>query len=42
VADARLRIKGRFVTKEQAYGILGTAVTDLTKDENLKKFFENN
>ena len=29
VADNRLRIKGRFVTKEQAFAILGTTPEDL-------------
>lgn len=42
VADKRLRIKGRFVTREQAYTILGTTAEDLTKNELLRTLVNSN
>ena len=42
VADKRLRIKGRFVTKEQACAILGTTLDDLAKNELLRNLVTNN
>jgi len=42
VADKRLRIKGRFVTREQAYAILGTTAEDLAKNELLKSLISTN
>jgi hypothetical protein len=33
VADARLRVKGRFITRQQANLILGMDTSDLTLDE---------
>ena len=42
VADKRLRIKGRFVTREQAYSILGTTAEDLASNELLRTLITNN
>ena len=42
VADKRLRIKGRFVTHEQAYSILGMSAEDLSNNELLNTFVRNN
>lgn len=42
VADKRLRIKGRFVTREQAYAILGTTAEDLAKNELLRTLVNSN
>ncbi len=42
VADKRLRVKGRFVTKEQAYALLGTTAEDLCKNELLRKYANTN
>lgn len=36
VADKRLRIKGRFVTRDQAYELLGTTAQDLANNELLR------
>lgn len=41
VADKRLRIKGRFVTREQAYAILGTTAEDLASNELLRTLITN-
>lgn len=42
VADKRLRIKGRFVTREQACAILGTTPEDLAGNELLRTLIINN
>jgi hypothetical protein len=42
VADNRLRIKGRFVTKKQAFEILGTTPELLYNNESLKKILSIN
>lgn len=42
VADKRLRIKGRFVTREQAFSLLGTTAEDLANNELLKTLIKNN
>ena len=42
VADKRLRIKGRFVTKEQAFSILGMTHEDLASNELLQTLIANN
>ena len=42
VADKRLRIKGRFVTREQAYAILGTTAEDLANNELLRTLVSSN
>ncbi len=42
VADKRLRVKGRFVTREQAYAILGITAEDLSKNELLMKIIKSN
>lgn len=42
VADKRLRIKGRFVTKEQACEILGLTPEDLANNKLLKALITNN
>jgi hypothetical protein len=42
VADKRLRIKGRFVTRDQAFAVLGTTAVDLSKNDLLKKIVETN
>jgi len=42
VADKRLRIKGRFVTREQAYAILGTTAEDLQQNELLRTLVSSN
>ena len=42
VADKRLRIKGRFVTKDQACAILGTTTADLANNELFKTLIMNN
>jgi len=36
VADKRLQIKGRFVTREQALNLLGTTAEDLINNEHFK------
>ena len=41
VADNRLRIKGRFVTKDQAFQILGTTRQDLKNNPQLRKILNN-
>lgn len=40
VAEKRLRIKGRFVTKQQAFDILGLKEDDLENHECLQKLLE--
>lgn len=40
VAEKRLRIKGRFVTKQQAFEILGLREDDLKTNESLQKLLE--
>ena len=40
VAEKRLRIKGRFVTKLQAFQILGITEADENSNENLQKLLE--
>jgi len=40
VAQKRLRIKGRFVTKEQAYEMLGLDPTELKSNEFIQKLLE--
>jgi len=42
VADKRLRIKGRFVTREQALNLLGTTAEDLINNEQFKTLMEKN
>lgn len=42
VADKRLRIKGRFVTREQAYSLLGATPADLANNELLKTLINSN
>jgi hypothetical protein len=42
VADKRLRIKGRFVTREQAYTVLGTTQEDLLKNKRLLELIKAN
>lgn len=42
VADKRLRIKGRFVTREQAYAALGTTQEDFIKNKNLVNLIKAN
>ena len=42
VADNRLRIKGRFVTKEQAFAILGTTPQELLNNPQLKHILNSN
>ncbi len=42
VADKRLRVKGRFVTREQAYALLGTTPEELAKNELLRKYANSN
>jgi len=37
VAEKRLRIKGRFVTKEQAFQILGLSQEELLDSESIQK-----
>lgn len=41
VAEKRLRIKGRFVTRTQAYEILGINSDELKSNEILQKLLEN-
>jgi UTP-glucose-1-phosphate uridylyltransferase len=41
VAEKRLRIKGRFVTKEQAFDILGITSDELKSNEIIQKLLEN-
>jgi hypothetical protein len=41
VAEKRLRIKGRFVTKEQAFDILGITSDELKGNEIIQKLLEN-
>lgn len=41
VAEKRLRIKGRFVTKTQAYKILGLTSDDLKGNETIQMLLEN-
>lgn len=40
VAEKRLRIKGRFVTKQQAFEILGLREDDLKTNESLQRLLE--
>ena len=40
VAEKRLRIKGRFVTKTQAFEILGLREDDLETNETLQRLLE--
>jgi len=42
VADKRLRVKGRFVTREQAFSILGMTPDDLMQNENLINIIKKN
>lgn len=42
MADKRLRIKGRFVTREQACALLGTTAEDLSSNELLKNLVNSN
>jgi hypothetical protein len=37
VADKRLRIKGRFVTKEQAFEILGLSQEELLDNDSIQQ-----
>jgi hypothetical protein len=41
VAEKRLRIKGRFVTREQAFEILGITYDDLMSHEIIQKLLES-
>lgn len=41
VAEKRLRIKGRFVTSEQAFEILGIGADELKSNEILLKLLES-
>ncbi len=41
VAEKRLRIKGRFVTREQAYEILGLTKDDLKSNEIIQKLLDH-
>jgi hypothetical protein len=41
VAEKRLRIKGRFVTREQAYEILGLTQIQLKSNEIIQRLLEN-
>jgi UTP-glucose-1-phosphate uridylyltransferase len=41
VAEKRLRIKGRFVTKKQAFDILGLTSAELKGNEIIQKLLEN-
>lgn len=41
VAEKRLRIKGRFVTKSQAFEILGITSDELRGNEIIQKLLEN-
>ena len=40
VAEKRLRIKGRFVTKQQAFEILGIKENDLLNNDSLQRLLE--
>lgn len=42
VADKRLRVKGRFVTREQAFDLIGITEENLAKNESLKALIESN
>ena len=42
VAEKRLRIKGRFVTKKQAFEILGLTSADLKSNEIIQQLLESN
>jgi phosphopantetheine adenylyltransferase len=42
MADKRLRIKGRFVTRDQACALLGTTAEDLSSNEMLKNLVNSN
>lgn len=42
MADKRLRIKGRFVTRDQACALLGTTAEDLSSNELLKNLVSSN
>ena len=42
VADKRLRVKGRFVTRDQACNLLGTTPEDLSKNELLMDIIKSN
>lgn len=41
VAEKRLRIKGRFVTKDQAFEILGITSDELKENEIIQRLLEN-
>lgn len=41
VAEKRLRIKGRFVTREQAFEILGITSDELKNNEIIQKLLES-
>jgi UTP-glucose-1-phosphate uridylyltransferase len=41
VAEKRLRIKGRFVTKKQAFEILGLTSAELKNNEIIQKLLES-
>jgi hypothetical protein len=41
VAEKRLRIKGRFVTKSQAFEILGLSSIDLKENATIQKLLES-
>ena len=40
VAEKRLHIKGRFVTKQQAFEILGIKENDLLNNDSLQRLLE--
>lgn len=42
VADKRLRIKGRFVTREQAFALLGATPEELANNKLLRELITNN
>jgi hypothetical protein len=41
VADNRLRVKGRFVTKDQAFALLGMTPQDLCENESIKQLLND-
>lgn len=41
VAEKRLRIKGRFVTKPQAFAILGISENELKNNDIIQKMLES-
>jgi len=41
VAEKRLRIKGRFVTKQQAFEMLGISSDELKSNEIIQKLLES-